>query len=370
MRFGLSRHAPIAVALIATLVLASSASGHVVFGTPSLAELVRDSDLVVRARVTVARRMLRVDARQRPVVEATVLETLHGDRVRQVTFVPHGHGVAEYHDGEEALIFLRRIARVPELATTPLAARVEWASLQETTDAIPLGPRTRGPWLDATRRYLRAQALADPAARRAALRETTIALLGAAEPRVAASALRVLVAAGDAFAIGPVDRARLDALIARRAAPVTVRIGVLAELERRGLVDGAPRWARLLDTTRGTDLRSVVRAAATHPSPAVTRTLVRIATGRDVELAAEAAVALGTPGNDAAVEPLAHLLSHADSRVRFAAVRGLGRTGTPHAIETLRHAAAFHTDPSTRRRAGAEVAVLERSRPTVARARP
>jgi HEAT repeat protein len=221
--------------------------------------------------------------------------------------------------------------------------------------------------LDATRRYLKAQAVPDPAARRAALRETTLWLLGSRDARVAASALRALVVAGDAFELGPADRDRLTPLLDRATASLSVRIGLLAELERRRLVDGPSRWARLLETTRGADLRSVVRAAAAHPSPEVTTALVRIATGHDVTLAAEAAVALGTPGNDAAVDPLSRLLSHGDPRVRMAAVRGLGRVANARAVEALRHAAAFHTDPGTRRRAGAEVLVLERGRrPVVA----
>ncbi|MGH7894711.1 MAG: hypothetical protein ACREQL_08580, partial [Candidatus Binatia bacterium] len=218
------------VALVFGLGLASPARAHVVFGTPSLHELVRDADLVVRVRIAAARATIRPqDARvQRPVVDAVVLEMLHGERVSRVTFVPHGHGAAEYHDGEEALVFLRRLDRVPELAATPLVGRVRWASLQETTDKIPLGPRTRAVWTDAARRYLAADALADPAKRHAALRETTITLLGSRDPRLAASALRDLVSAGDVPLVTAADVPRLEELLDRAMLPITVRVGMLA----------------------------------------------------------------------------------------------------------------------------------------------
>jgi len=355
------------IALLAlALSVAAPARAHVVYGTPSLHELARDADLVVRVRVATSERMLHTEAGRRPVVDAMVLETLHGEPMQRVTFAPHGHGAAAYHDGEEALVFLRRLERLPELATTPLAGRVSWVSVQETTDKIALGPRTRHVWLDATRRYLRAQTLPDPAARRTALRETTIALLGSPSPRVAASALRALVVVGDGFGLGADDRPRLEALIGRASIPIAVRVGLLAELERRGVVVGPPLWARLLRGARGADLRRVVRAAGAHPSPEVTAALVQIAGAADIEAAAEAAVSLGVPGHDDAVAPLGRLLAGGDQRLRFAAIRGLGRIGTAPAMEALRHAAAFSADAATRRRAGAEVVVLERSRATVA----
>ncbi len=353
--------------LALALALARPTGAHVVYGTPSLDELARDADLVVSVRITTARRLLHAPdgLAQRPVVDAEVLETLHGEPVRRVTFAPHGHGAAEYHEGEEALVFLRSLDRVPELARMPpLAGRVAWVSLQETTDKIPFGPRTRRPWMEATRRYLHAQALADPTQRRAALREATITCLGSTEPRLAASALRALVSAGDALELNAADAARLEALIGRATVPMTVRVGLLAELERRGLVAGPTRWAQLVSTARDRDLRVVVRAAGAHPSAEVTTALLRVVDGPDVETAADAAVSLGAPGNDEAVVRLTRVLAAGDQRLRFAAIRGLGRIGSTSALEALRHAAAFHTDATTRRRAGAEVVVLER--PSVA----
>jgi len=55
------------------------------------------------------------------------------------------------------------------------------------------------------------------------------------------------------------------------------------------------------------------------------------------------------------------VLAASDQRLRFAAIRGLGRIGSAPTLESLRHAAAFHTDAATRRRANAEVVVLTRA---------
>ena len=73
-------------------------------------------------------------------------------------------------------------------------------------------------------------------------------------------------------------------------------------------------------------------------------------------LVSSAAISLGVPGNEKAVEPLGTLLGSSNERVRMAAIRGLGRIGTPSARARLAQAAASHPDPDTRRRAGAEVA--------------
>ncbi len=103
-----------------------------------------------------------------------------------------------------------------------------------------------------------------------------------------------------------------------------------------------------------------MRASAAHPSEPVTAELLALLANDDHQLVSAAAVALGTPGNDAAVAPLAKLLASDESRVRMAAIRGLGRVATPRAREVLVKTAAAHPDASTRRRAGAEVRLLDR----------
>ena len=102
-------------------------------------------------------------------------------------------------------------------------------------------------------------------------------------------------------------------------------------------------------------------APSAHPSPPVTRELIRILEGDDAAAARVAAVALGTPGNQAAVAPLQRALEGDDARLRMAAIRGLGRIATPAARGVLESAASSHADPDTRRRARAEASLLARS---------
>ena len=113
---------------------------------------------------------------------------------------------------------------------------------------------------------------------------------------------------------------------------------------------------KLLRETRGSDQIAVVRALAAHPSAAVTHELVALLASPDALLVSAAAISLGVPGNEKAVEPLGKLLASSNERVRMSAIRGLGRIGTPSAQALLTQAAASHPDPATRRRAGAEVA--------------
>ena len=263
--------------------------------TPSLIRLTRDADLVVRVRIAIGSRMLRLEnaPRVRPVVDAVVLETLHGPRLRRVTFAPHGRTPAEYRDGEEALVFLRRFEAVPELAATPFRGRVEWASVQEASDKILVDGRSRAAWIAAVRRYLVANAIPDPATRHAALGKVTIAHVESAEPRIGAAALGDLVA--DPALVGEADVPALDAVLEHVTVPIAIRARLLTELERRGLVEGPPRWARLVTSARGPNLLAAVRAAAEHESPEVTAALLRVVAGDDLDAAALAAAAVGAP---------------------------------------------------------------------------
>jgi HEAT repeat protein len=135
-----------------------------------------------------------------------------------------------------------------------------------------------------------------------------------------------------------------------------VRVGLLAELERRKLVDGPPRWLRLLSAEAPTpDRVTAIRAAGAFASEPVRARLIGLLSDPDARVAAAAASALGSPGNAAVVKPLTTALSHESSTVRMAAIRGLGRVATPEAMRALESAAASHPDPETRRRARAEL---------------
>lgn len=299
------------------------------------------------------------DAR-RPAVRARVLAALKGDAKPDAVlrFVQHGHGVAPYAVGEEVILFLDPLARHPELGD--LAGRVEarFVSVQEHDDKLALDAATRAPLLAAVRAYAGLAAVPDADARRDAFRDLTLRQLASPVPRLAASALGDLVLLGDALALRDTDVTALRALAADVARPVGLRAGVLSELARRGRGGGPEAWARLVRGSRGRDRVAAVRAAGSHPSPAVTGTLTPLLASEEPALREAAAVALGAPGHGAAVPALARALEQGDPRLRMAAIRGLGGVASDAARAALRQAAAQHADPATRRRARAELRAL------------
>lgn len=339
----MSRRAAVAVAVAASL-LAGSPRAHLVVGTSTLRGLTLESDLVASVRIVDPGA---AQALAEPVVAAEALEVIKGSAPigGRLRFVQHGHGVPLYRAGQQVILFLQRIERSQELAS--LAGQVDWVSIQEG-DALDGDPVV----VAALRAYAAIEKL--PAAQRpAALRRTTVELLASPDPRLASSAVRDIALARDVPIVTAEDLPALEHVLASPATPIGVRAGLLAELERRGLVDAPAKWAKLVRETRGSDRIAAVRAVAAHPSPPVTRELVALLASDDTLLVPAAAISLGAPGNDAAVEPLAKLLGSSDARVRNAAIRGLGRIDTPAANARLAEAAATHADPATRRRAGA-----------------
>lgn len=355
---------PVALAFAAP---ATRARAHVVYGTATLHQLVATSDVVARARIVdaSARVTLEPSGTSRPVVEARLLEVFKGSAAPGVVrFAQHGHGVAPFENGEEVLLFLNRIERQRELAPLASAGAVAYVSLQEHAEKFLLTRESRGALLSAVRSYARVATISDPAARHEALRRATFAQLASPDGRIAASAVRDLVVVEEPPLVTEADLPVLEPILASPTAPIGVRVALLAELERRGLVDGPTRWVGLLRGTRGRELLGVIRAAGAHPSPATRAVLLEILAGGDSEAAAAAAMALGEPGNDAAVAPLTRALSQGDERLRMASIRGLGRIATASARRALEEAAGSHPDPATRRRARAEAQLLERAEPS------
>lgn len=345
-------------------VAAVPAAAHIVVGAGTLSQHVADADVVARARVLDGQGMLNLAAagQQRPVVEAELLEVLKGGRAPgPVRFAQHGHGVAEFADGAEVLLFLRRIERTRELAVSPLAGAIRYVSIQEHDAGFPLTPATRATWLAAARAYVALESSPDLAAGLLAKRRLTLELIRSEVPRIAQGALRDLVVGGGLLAPTAAELPALTLRIADPTVPIGLRVGLLAELHRRGLAADAPAWTDLLRTTHGPDLEAVVRAAGAHPSPGVTTALVGLLQGDDPILARAAAIALGSRGSGEAVAPLAAALSSDDERLRMAAIRGLGRIGTAAARTLLEATARGHADPATRRRARAEATLLARS---------
>jgi hypothetical protein len=347
------------------LLCAASASAHLVVGTKTLRALCGEAEVVVRARITGRSEVAIGDeGKRRPVVEAQIVETLKGSPGDgSLRFLQHGHGVVPFETGDETLVFLHSLHRNPELGALAGKSEVVWVSEQESTDAYPAGDGDTEV-LSAVRAFVAAGALPTRAEREEALRRATVAQLASPDARVAGSAVRDLVAAGDAPVFLAEDVPAMEALLANPDAPIGVRIGVLNELERRGLVEAPARWVALLVSARGADRRAAIRAAGRRPGPEVTTALIEILAGDDPEAAGAAAVALGTPGNRAAVAPLDAALSDGDASLRRASIRGLGRIATPEAHDVLAKVAASHPDPATRRRARAEVRVLEAAAPS------
>ena len=321
---------------------AAAAHAHVVYGAKTLQGLVAEADVVLHARIAAVDRLVGAStargAQARPGVEADVIEVLKGDlEGRRVRFAQHGHGVVRFEPGRETLLFLIDVARSRELDALGEAGLYEWVSIQEESDEYPLDPATRGRVLAAARGYIAANAAATPALRLTALRQATRDLLTSGNARLAASALLPLLD-DPGTAMG-------------------VRAGLLAELERRRLVEGADLWLRLLASGPAPrDRVTAVRAAAASSGAEPVRArLIALVSDPDEEVAAAAASAIGRPGDAAAVAPLAAALGSGSARVRMGAIRGLGRIESPDAVRVLEAAAASHPDAATRRRAAAEL---------------
>lgn len=337
------------------LLCASVSRAHIAVAERSLHSLVMDADRVVLARILdgEAAVALPEGGGRRPAVEARVLEALKGkDPGPELRFVQHGHGVARYAAGEEVLLFLRRIDRTRELGA--LVGVVDWVSLQEHDAKYAVDARTRPALLGAVRAYVAAGSLRGTE-RTNALRAITVDLLTSGETRLASVALADLAMAPDAPLVAAEDVPRLEAVLSDSAVSMGVRVGLLAELERRRLVAGPPRWAALLDGARPAELPTVIRAAGAHPSPPVNARLVALLANEDPAIAAEAAMALGSTRDVAAVAPLEKALAEGEPRVRQASIRGLGQIPGAEARAALEKAAAANDDPSARRRAAAEL---------------
>ena len=350
---------------LAVAFAAGAAHGHVVLGTTTVQLRTLQSDLVARVRIVdpAVELVLQDPELRETVVTAEVLEVLKGQYGEKgLRFVQHGHGIAPYEAGDEVLLFVDRIARSPELGKSRIAAHVGWVSQQETGAKFALDEATRDDFSAAVRAYAALLALS-PTAHPDAARRITLQLLASPHQALAGSALRDVVLASDVKFFSAADLPALTAVLDAPETPIGIRIGLLAELERRRLIDGPPRWAGLLRTTQGAEQLAVVRAVAAHPSDAVAQELAKLLASSDPQLVSSAAVSFGSLPRDVAVAPLAALVTSGEPRVRMAAIRGLGRVGSPAARQALAQAAASHPDSATRRRAAAEVKVLARHDP-------
>jgi hypothetical protein len=181
-----------ALAVIALLALAAArgADAQVVHGAFTLHELVAGAEWVLRGQIEAHSDLLVLDEDgvRRPVVEARVLEVLKAPPVEpapspdgqaeapaapdaasrpgdkppasaeddsprpggSVRFAQHGHGVAEYEVGEEAIVFLLPLARSPELARHA-GGTLRFVSLQEHDAKLVLTETSRAALVSAVR---------------------------------------------------------------------------------------------------------------------------------------------------------------------------------------------------------------------------
>lgn len=359
-RFDRLRCTLAAVVLVAAT---TNAGAHIVFGGTSLARLTAGADAIVRVRIEEPAALLNATHRGKAFrstyVRGVVLETLEGEiEGPQLRFHQQGHGVVEYAAGEEVLVFLRRTAAIPELAQGPIAKHLAWASEQEGNARFAIDASNRKRVLDAVRGYLAISK--EPLALRPDLqRRMTVELLGSEEPMLARSALHDLVFAGDAMQLTADDLPVLRPILEAKTAPLGVRIGLVAELARRGLVEAPAYLMKFLAQSAGRERIAVVRAMAAHPSPEIARALIALTGDGDEQLSTAAAVALGGQRAEGVVPALKALLSSESQALRMASIRALGRVAAPPARAVLEAAAEEHPDPPTRRRARAELRVLE-----------
>ena len=99
---------------------ASVSHAHLAKSTSSLRSLIAESEVVVRARVIeldtfIAQRG--PNEKRRAILRVKVLEVLKGPGVagEELPVSQHGHGVANYEPGDEALFFLRHLSQSREL---------------------------------------------------------------------------------------------------------------------------------------------------------------------------------------------------------------------------------------------------------------
>lgn len=344
------------------------AIAHIVMGGSSLRLLTAQADVVARVQIIDALDELdavyRDQAFRTRFVRARLLETWKGSLAEPgatIRFYQHGHGTVEYADEEEVLVFLRRTENIAELAGGPIVSQLEWVSEQETGAHYRLNDTNRKGFANAVASYI-AMDEAPEALRSDMLRRITVEMLTSPYPELAQSAMGDLVLAGEQISLTSEDLTVLLPLIDDNqegaAAPIGIRIGLLSELERRGLVAGPPRWAHLIETTTGRDQIAVIRAAAANPSNAVVEALIPLLKSDNLQIASTAAVALGNQKSPMATQSLVALLQSNESQLRMSAIRGLGRDGSSTAREALSTAASQHPDPATRRRALAELSAL------------
>lgn len=339
-------------------------SAHVILGSKSLHLRLTEAESVVRARVVDANAIFVSEdgSTRRGLVEIEVLEELKGKvGAKRIRFAQDGHAVAHYENGQVALFFLQPIAKSLELRTLAVDGGPTHFSSQEHDEEFVLAAPTGEILLSAARKLAKSESAATVDERVALIREATLSLLLSGDSQLGTSALAGLVLSPQAELVVAADVPKLERLLADSKQSIGFRAGLIAELDRRGLIDGSSHWLRLLETADPTDLAPAIRVASVHPSKSVTEFLLRLLNDPEAstENRAEAAIALGVSNRVSAIGALASAVANGELRLRNAAIRGLGRIHDPAARVALEHAAETNSNAATRQRAEAEIRAVD-----------
>jgi len=353
----------IAIACLISLSLAIPAVtgfAHIVMGTKSLHLRVVEADLIVRGRVVDPEVVFISDDEKsrRRLIEVDILEELKGRAgSKKIRFAQDGHEVARYAKDQEALFFLVPIERSRELRALAVPGGPSHVSGQEHDEEFLVTTKSGPILLSATRDFAASESAEEGAERVKLIRRATLALLTSRDTRLSSSALSSLVLSPNAELVTSQDMPHLESVLSDTSVSVGYRAGLIAELERRNLIQGSTHWVALLENAALSDLPAAIRVAGAHPSPAMNSALIDLLASPEssTEIKAECAVALGSTRNAPAVPALTSALASSEPRLRNAAIRGLGQIGGPEARRALEDAAEAHPDPATRRLANARL---------------
>jgi hypothetical protein len=319
-------------------------SAHVIMGSKSLPLRIAEADVVVRGRVVDPEALfVGGDGRtRRRLIEIEVLEVLKGKTdAERFRIAQDGHDVPRYGVGDEALFFMTAIGRSRELRALAVPGGAAFVSSQEHADRFLIEPPHGSTLLSAVRTLAASERLTTGSERIASIRKATLDLLTSGDAQLGAAALASLVLSPDAAFVVAEDLPRLEAFLADASVSIGLRAGVLAELERRELLEGPAHWRALLDQAGPEELATAIRAAGVHPSePVRAFLLARLESPEESpEIAAEAAIALGAWRDPSLVPALEEVLERArargNRRLEGAAIRGLRRIGGREARAAL-----------------------------------
>lgn len=353
--------ASVAVALVITA-QSPRLEAHILPDTVTLSQRTASADLVVLARITGSNPIINsknsINTQPlQPLVEADIEETLRGEAPpKRLRFSPHRHTGDAYKNGEELILFLKK-------KDSPNAGgehqEHQWISIDDFADRISLDPSNKSAFISAVRAYAKALASAGQD-RKEAFRTTTLGLLSADQPRLAAFALRDLLSAQDALAILPEDLPKLEQLIENKKHSIALRTALLSELSRRQLIQSDTAWLNLLNNTSAPDLATVTKSLPKPLSAALAAELERLLVAPSPEAIKAAALALGSPANESALAPLLTALGASDQpSVRLALVEAIARIGSPSAQQKLQEIARQHPDADLRRSAQTELNLIQ-----------